>query len=73
MEANLWQKEGDSSNELCRNILQRFKQAGFKPSGVFCDAWYVAYKTLELRDSWDWVYVARIKSSRYLKGAKLNG
>ena len=66
-EAKLWQKEGDRRNELCRNILHRFKQAGFKPSGVFFDAW-----TLELLDGWDWVYVARIKSNRYLNGAKLN-
>ena len=68
----VWQKGGPTKNELVRQVLKRLYSEGLKPTFVYFDAWYTAYETLNLLQSYGWQYVARIKGNRYFNGMPIS-
>jgi transposase len=58
----------ENLNELVRQSLKEFSQAGLEPNSVLFDNWYAANQTLNLIHSLGWTYTCRMKSNRLLNG-----
>jgi hypothetical protein len=71
----LWKKGGFSKVELAAQLLREAERRGMRPEYVLFDSWYAAASLLHVLESFDWKYVARLKSNRIFEEQKvrLNG
>lgn len=60
----IWQKERGTKNEIIREKLKEFKQAGLEPAIVLFDCWYNACKSLNLLNDLEWKYLTLCKSNK---------
>lgn len=56
--------DGKTKNEHFREMVLKARERGFTPEGVLIDSWYSVSANLQLINSFDWVFVAGLKSNR---------
>ena len=60
----IWEKEKGTKNEIIREKLIEFKEAGLEPEIVLFDCFYAACKNLNLINSLGWKYLSLCKSDK---------
>lgn len=55
---------GKNKNEHFRDMLGAAKARGFEPNYVLFDSWYSSLDNLKLVNTYDWLWLSRLKSNR---------
>ena len=55
---------GKNKNEHFRDMLGAAKARGFEPNYVLFDSWYSSLDNLKLVNTYDWLWLTRLKSNR---------